>query len=158
MSLISKWIVEVLCAVILSIVADFILPSGKTRSLVKSVCAVLTIFVMITPLVSGGKIDFNAYFSEFTIDKNFVDARKDDIIDGTARNIESSLRASGFEGVKVKIDGEFEGGELKIEGISVDLKNLVLTNGNDNINKYNNIFAIISSVVKVDRDRVVFYE
>ena len=65
---------------------------------------------------------------------------------------------SGYLNVSIELQVDKESEYLEFSNIFVDLRNLVLSSENLNINKYTNIVAIVGQVINIDKDSVIFYE
>lgn len=157
----SSWIISIAVAVLLGTLVEVIMPEGRLNKIIKSILGVLCMLIIISPLksVDISKINFNSLFPQSQIDTKFVEDRQSEQISLLESNIESNLETNGYKNVKVKIDGKIEtNNSLYIKNIFVDLENLVLNENLENINKYNNIVAIIQSSVEVQKEQVIFYE
>ena len=100
----------------------------------------------------------NFLYFNFIIDKNFVEQREGEKIDGLEKTIELNLEKNGYKGTKVNIVGSFNDEKLNIETVFVDLSGLVLSDDSLNINKYTNIVAVIKNLLNVSEEKVIFYE
>ena len=157
----SSWIISIAVAVLLGTLVEVVMPEGRLNKIIKSILGVLCMLIIISPLksVDISKINFNSLFPQSQIDTKFVEDRQSEQISLLESNIESNLETNGYKNVKVKIDGKIEtNNSLYIKNIFVDLENLVLNENLENINKYNNIVAIIQSSVEVQKEQVIFYE
>ena len=157
----SSWIISIAVAVLLGTLVEVVMPEGRLNKIIKSILGVLCMLIIISPLksVDISKINFNSLFPQSQIDTKFVEDRQSEQISLLESNIESNLETNGYKNVKVKIDGKIETNNgLYIKNIFVDLENLVLNENLENINKYNNIVAIIQSSVEVQKEQVIFYE
>lgn len=158
---ISSWILSITGIIIVTLLTEIVLPNGKTGKIIKSVLAIFSIFVIVSPLKV---IDFNNFdfFSIVTtnleINKDFIENREIEKMLEHEKNIEENLNSSGYKGIKIKIEGEYKNENFNINNVFVDLKNLVLLNQNLNINKYTNIIAIIKNIIKVEEKNIIFYE
>lgn len=161
MSSISSWILSVVGIVIVGLLVDIILPSGKTGKIIKNILAIFSIFVFVLPIskIDIKSINFSALFSgSIKIDENFVEKRNLEKIKALQNSIEKNLKENGFEGVNITISGKYENENLKISNIFVDLCSLVLKDEKLNIDKYTNIVAIIKKFVLVKEEIIIFYE
>ena len=156
----SSWIISISVAVILGTLVEVIMPEGRLNKVIKSVLGVVCMLIIISPIknLDLKSLNFNSFFGETQIDKQFVEDRQSEQIKYLESNIEKNLERNGFVGVKVKIYGNFENNSIIIKTIFVDLENLVINENSENINKYNNIVAIIKSSVDITEEQVIFYE
>ena len=160
MSSISIWILSIIGVVMIGVLVEIILPEGKTNTLLKSVVAVASIFIIISPLknIDFKSINFSNMFSSIEIDSSFVEDQRKNMIETLQTQIENDLTDSGYLNVSVQLQVDKESEYLEFNNIFVDLRNLVLSSENLNINKYTNIVAIVRQVINVDKDSVIFYE
>ena len=161
MSGVSSWILSVCGIVIVSLLAEIILPSGKTNKLIKSVLALFSVLTIIYPLkqIDLKNLDFSNVFSmQLNINSQFVENRNLEKINAIEVQIEETLEYNGFLNVDIGISGYYEVEKLLIDNVFVDLKNSVLTDKNLNINKYTNIVTIIKKLINVKEESIIFYE
>ena len=62
-----------------------------------------------------------------------------------------------YKGAKVSISANFEGEEMKINYIFVDLSDLVIFENEQHINYYTAVKELVRSQVNIDEERVVVY-
>ena len=157
---VSAWIVSVVCAVLLGVLVEVVLPSGRLSKLLKIVVSLLVMIVIVSPIKDVDLKNFGIenFFGGLKIDQNFVDERNKDEVENIQNQIVENLSKNGYFKVAIKIEGSFESDGLKIKAVVVDLENLVLKDESLNINKYTNISEIIKSVVNVENEKVIFYE
>jgi len=137
------------------------LPSGKTAKLIKSVLAIISIFILVTPLkdVDFSKFNFNNLFStKIDIDNTFVENRSKEKIKTLEKDIENVLLNNGYKGVLISINSDDKQKINNINNVFVDLTNLVLLDNNLNIDKYTKIVAIINKYIDVEKENIIFYE
>ena len=160
MSQISQWILSIVALVMVGVVVEIILPQGKTNKLLKSIVAIFTVLILVLPIknINLKAIDFSNIFQKFEIDQDFVDLRNKDMIVATQLEVQNNLSDNGYKNVTIKIEGSFDNENLLIKYIFVDLKNLVLSDENLNINKYTNIVAIIKKSIECKEESIIFYE
>lgn len=158
---ISSWILSICGIVVVGLLAEIVLPSGKTNKLIKSVLALLSISTIIYPLkqIDFENFDINNLFdSQIKIDSEFVENRNNEKIKEIEIKIENDLLDNGYTCVDIEILGCYKKEKLLIENVYVDLSDLVLTDKKLNINKYTNIVAIIKNIIDVKEECIVFYE
>ncbi|MBQ9792612.1 MAG: hypothetical protein IJW32_02560 [Clostridia bacterium] len=161
MSGISSWILSITGIIIVTLLVEIILPNGKTNKLIKSIIAIFSIFVIISPL---NKFDISSlnptsiFQSEIQLDSNFIDNRNKEKVIAYEGLIKDSLLQNGYKNIKISLKAAFDGEKLIFENAFVDLRDLVLLGNTLNINKYTNIIAIIKKVITIEEEKIVFYE
>ncbi len=161
MNFVSSWIISICGIIIVSLLAEIVLPNGKTNKLIKSILALFSVVTIISPLkqINLEKLNFSSFFnSRLSIDSNFVSNRNNEKIKTLEIQIEKDLELNGYKDIQISMNGYFEQEKLLIENVFVDLKNSVLSNKNMNINKYTNIIAIIKNLINIQEDSIIFYE
>lgn len=160
MSAISSWILGIAGIVLVGVLVEVLLPQGKLNKLLKSIVAVATIFVIVSPLknIDPKTLDFSKLFNPIKIDNNFVEERQKGMIISLQEEIEKNLNSNGYSNIKVKIDGVVSAEKCEIKNVFVDLENLVLLDEKLNIDKYTNIVAIIQKSIDVNKEVIIFYE
>lgn len=160
MSNISVWILSIVGVVMIGVLVEIILPEGRTNRLLKSVVAVASIFIILSPLknLDLKNINFSNMFNTIEIDSNFVEDQRNNMVEALQTQIEKDLADSGYLNVSIELQVDKESEYLEFSNIFVDLRNLVLSSENLNINKYTNIVAIVGQVINIDKDSVIFYE
>ena len=159
MSNISIWIISITVCTLLSVMIDIILPAGKMSKMTKALMGIFTMIVIISPIKNIDLSKLNlSNISQFNIDNKFVQDRQDDMLLALEGEIESNLNMNGYLNVYIKVNGNFENGELEIENVLVDLENLIINDNSLNINTYTNIMAVIKKTLDIDEKKVIYYE
>ena len=160
MSQVSIWVLSIICIVLIGVLMEVVLPEGKTNKLLKSIVAVVSVLVIVSPLknIDINNINFSNLFNNIEIDSEFVLDTQKNIVEALSRDIENCLEENGYGGVDIRIDASFEEEKTEIKTVFVDLTNLVLSSENLNIDKYTKIIAIIREEVNIDKENVIFYE
>ena len=158
-SSLSTWVMSILGIVIISLLIEIILPNGKTSKIIKGIMAVLSIFVIISPIKNlVGDINLELISKEFAIDKSFIANRDNEKLDVYKETIEKDLKSNGYLNISISFKTFLSKEETQIESVFVDLRGLVLSNEKLNIDKYTNITAIIKNIISVKEDSIIFYE
>ncbi len=146
--------------VLVGVLVEMLLPQGKLNKLLKSIVAVATILIIVSPLknIDTSKFDFSKFFEPIAIDNNFVKEKQQKMIESLQSDIENNLTQNGYQNTIVKIDGTISGEKCTILAVYVDLENLVLLDKKLNIDKYTNIVAIIKKSIDVSEEDIIFYE
>lgn len=156
----SSWILSIIGIVFISIIMEIILPNGKTNKFIKSIFSVFLLFIFISPIKDLIHKFSNTTFNEdnIKIDENFLY----DI--NLAKNesnqilIQNRLKNKGIEGVNVVICNNLQNYDYSIEKIYIDITNLVITDKNQHINKYEVITNTILELINIEKDKIVFNE
>jgi len=156
----NAYIIAVLGIVIISVLVEIILPSGQTGKYIKSILAVFVVYVLVNPIISFVKGDFsldkylntnNVHLNQTLLKdmyKNQIEAKQTDL--------ENLLHSEGYEHVEVSLVYDIVEDCIKISKAKINLKNLVITSNNTNINKYQYIRQVVMSKLMIKEEDVVF--
>ena len=150
----NGWILGIIGVVFLGVLIDIVAPEGKTNSFIKSIFALVFLYVLMNPIFTLLKnqdfIDISHFFQG-----NISDESEQAMIE-TKFVIENHLIENGVRGVFVEVLG-YRSNECDIiEEVRVDLSNLVLLNNNQHIDKYKLITELIIDVVNIDRENIIY--
>ena len=163
MNAISAWIMSILGIVIIGTLIDLILPSGRIGKYIKSIFATVTVLVIVLPIPSLIKNNFkiengNLITPEFILDENYIDYANKIKMQYLAKGVETVLAEDGLRNVKVTIDGTSDKNNIIIKSVTVNLKNLVIDEDKQHINKYELIRESVTKYLNVEKDAVIIYE
>ena len=159
----GAWLLKITGVIALSTLSSLLIPSGQTKKYVKGIFALITLFVLVSPLPKLLKSDFSGFpnafdtASELEIDETFLYGVATNAYKTQERNIEKFLKENGIE-AKVKF-------VVKSETSSeIDYVNVILSDKSFERDKSNSIDigALKSEISKfsgVPEDKLrVFYE
>lgn len=163
MSAISTWVLSIVGIIILSILVDLILPSGRTSGFIKNIFGYLIIVVILSPVFTfftNKNFSVNDLFDKenVQIQDGFVASVNRQFLDNAERAIEQACNDAGIHYVEVGIDANIFENQLVINQISVNLKFVVIDENLKNKNIKESVLDIIEKNIKVDKGVVVFYE
>ena len=156
----SSWVLSIIGVVLISVIVEMILPKGSVSKFIKSVLAIFIVFVIVSPIAT---IKDSNYFDKIfnlnaiEIDVSYVKTINEQKVAEYQKNITTILNESGFLNISVNIDAEIDK-EIKINKVYVNICNLVLNSNISHIDKYTKMIAIITSVVDVKKENIVFNE
>ena len=151
----SAWILSIVGVVFLNIMLNAIVSDGKTSIFIKSIFAIVFMYVLVTPIIKLIKnidnVDYSKYF------ENVVeDDEKDHIINELQLKLQEYLAKHGVGGVNIEIMGNISKNGDGIDKINVDLSNVVLNNYDKHIDKYKLITKLIMDIVRVSEEQIVY--
>lgn len=163
MSAISTWVLSIVGIIILSILVDLILPSGKTSSFIKNIFGYLIIVVILSPVFTfftSKEFSVNDLFDKenVQIQDGFVASVNRQFLDNAEKAIEKACEEEGFRFVEVGIEADIFENQLIINQISVNLKFVVIDDKAKNKNIKTSILDIVQDNIKIEKEIVVFYE
>lgn len=159
----GAWLLKITGVIALSALSSLLIPNGQTKKYVKGIFALITLFVLVSPLPKLLKSDFSGFpnafdtAGELEIDETFLYGVATNAYKTRERNIEKFLKEKGIE-AKVKF-------VVKSETSSeIDYVNVILSDKSFERDKSNSIDigALKSEISKfsgVLEDKLrVFYE
>ena len=159
----GAWLLKITGVIALSALSSLLIPNGQTKKYVKGIFALITLFVLVSPLPKLLKSDFSGFpnafdtASELEIDETFLYGVATNAYKTQERNIEKFLKENGID-AKVKF-------VVKSETSSeIDYVNVILSDKSFERDKSNSIDigALKSEISKfsgVPEDKLrVFYE
>ena len=129
-SFLSSWAEQVILAVIIATILEFILPNSKNKKYVQMVIGVYVLFNIISPIIKNkeklvfSEIDLDKYITTSTkVEQSAMDARLEKIyLDELENNIKSKFKNAGIEIIKCTIDAELDTTKKNAGIHSIDLK------------------------------------
>lgn len=154
------YIIAVLGVVIISVLVEIILPNGQTSKYIKSILAVFVVYVLVNPVITFLKTDFDLdkYVNSGKVELNqsLLENIYNNQIEAKELELENLLYDNGYEGVKVTLLYEIVEDSIKISKAKINIKNLVITSGVENINKYQYIRQVVISELMIKEEDVIF--
>lgn len=134
----GAWLLKITGVIALSTLSSLLIPNGQTKKYVKGIFALITLFVLVSPLPKLLKSDFSGFpnafdtVSELEIDETFLYGVATNAYKTQERNIEKFLKEKGIES-KVKF-------VVKSETSSeIDYVNVILSDKSFERDKSNSI-------------------
>lgn len=147
----TGWILSIAGVTILSVLVDLIMPNGQTAKYIKNVFAFMMILVIISPLPSllKGNFDIGDIFQneEIVIQEDFVYQVNRDKLTALEDSINKTLEEEGLKNVIVTINADIFQIEMQIKEINVDLSDLVIDENSGHIDIEKAITDIIVELV-----------
>ena len=156
-----SWIYNIVGIVFIGIVFDIMLPISKINKFMKCIFSVFVLYSVITPVLtvfSSNSVEnvFESVSSE--IDFEFMSKLCESKNNTYEKLIENAIENEGILNVDVEILNNFNNNVYEIISIEINLKNCVLIENMQNINKYEVITKQVKKYVEISEDKIVFYE
>lgn len=156
----QAYILSVLGIVLVSVLIEIILPSGQTAKYIKGMFSIFVVFVLINPVIKFFKSDFDVskylVADSVAVDKKLLKNLYESQIETSEKNLQMLLDEEGFKNVKVSLVYDIVEEELIIEKAKINIDELVITNQNTNINKYQFIRQVVAENLKIKEEDVIF--
>lgn len=153
----ENWAISVVGTVLLTVLADVILPDGQTNKYVKTALSVVVILAMLAPVVkiTDGSLSFVSDDKQYQAQSQYlymVEQKQESEIE---QRLISELAESGYKNCIVEAEATLNEQGLTIDKISVNLKNAVIPDGMSNILVTEDITDIVSKQCGVASEKVV---
>ena len=125
MSAVSSWLLSIACVVILSVLAEFVLPEGQINKYTKVIFSFVIMLVIIMPLpkLFGKDINFSELLGHYdsNLQEDYLFQLNIDKITALTDELSEKIENEGLRNVRVRINASVLTKELEIYGIFVDL-------------------------------------
>lgn len=156
----SAWVLSIVGIVILTLIVDIILPEGQTNKYIKSVFAVITVFVIALPIPSlfNGDIDIGGVLKNEqagVIDTAFIENLMQERAAVVKDELLKEYKTNGIDNVEVEISYK-DDVKFSIEKIFINVKNSVIVGSDKNINIKEKVLSITINLLDISDENVVF--
>ena len=156
----SAWVLSIVGIVMLTLIVDIILPEGQTNKYIKSVFAVITVFVIALPIPSlfNGDIDIGGVLKNEqagVIDTAFIENLMQERAAVVKDELLKEYKANGIDNVEVEISYK-DDVKFSIEKIFINVKNSVIVGSDKNINIKEKVLSITINLLDISDENVVF--
>ena len=155
----SAWVLSIVGIVLLTLVVDIVLPEGQTGKYIKSVLAIITVFVIASPVPTllSGDIDVSDVMSDYDaadVDEAFLQDLFETRMEAVKDTLESEFAEEGVPGVKIDISYEKDGYVFEIKKILLDTTDAVIDGSDKNINIKETVRGVTQNALDVPSDMV----
>lgn len=149
----GNWAISVVGTVLLTVLADVILPDGQTNKYVKTALSVVVIVAMLTPLLKlSVNIGWISYDKEYQPQLQYlysVEVKQEQ----TLEDMLSDKLADKYGQCEVDVDATLDQDGLEINKVCVELEKRVIDSAQQNI-LFTEIGKTVASLCGVSKDRV----
>lgn len=125
MGAVSSWLLSIAGVIILSVLAEFVLPEGQINKYVKVIFSFVILLVIILPLPNlfGKDFDPSKFFGNESenLQEDYLYQLNLDKLTALQKDITNDITKSGLKNVEVSINANILEEDLKILSIYVDL-------------------------------------
>lgn len=153
------WVLNLVGVSLMGILLEILLPTGKTNKYIKGVLALVTVYVVVSPIIKifNNEISIKNFFTtDIVIDEEFIFKTSQSYFEKEEKRLEDILEKNGIENVKVNIVQSINS-QNKIEFVKICTKNMTLKKDYSNIDIIGKIEEIVKSRLKIDSGRI-YYE
>ncbi len=125
---ISAWLLSIACVVILSVLAEFVLPEGQINKYTKVIFSFVILLVIILPLpkLFGKDFNFDKFFGspDTSIQENYIYQVNINKLTALTDDLSHNIEDEGLLGVKISINADVLCEDMQIFGVCVDLREI----------------------------------
>jgi len=163
MSIFSQWALSICGVVILSTAVEILMPNGTVNKYIKSVLAIICMYVIISPIpkfISSGNTFSDIFFNsdQTGINYSFVQYINEKKVAQEEQDLESYLNDQGYSNVTIEIEASYVEDQIDILFVKANIKNLVIISDNKNINSNDELISLISKYMDVVKEKVLLYD
>ena len=156
MNSLAAWGLTVLALAIITTIGEMLLPKGKTKTVIRSVVATVTVLAIITPipsLIKGEMFAFDFESGSANLDDNYlsyVDGIKKSTIE---KSVSDYLEKNGYGGITIKVELE---GEWSVKSASIDFSQSGITDKDSHIHK-NEVIKLVADYLQLSEEAIMTY-
>ncbi len=153
----NGWLIKTAGIVMVTAIAEILLPSGKTKNACRTVMALLTVAVMISPLadIAGFEFDFKNAFP--AADEIYVDTTAEYYCNLSEKEVKNLLEKEGYVCPECEIEGVFDRGKFITQKVCVKIKNTVISGEDEHIIDTVKITEMLASALDLPKEKVFVY-
>ena len=125
---ISAWLLSIACVVILSVLAEFVLPEGQINKYTKVIFSFVILLVIIMPLPKLFGKDFNLEKflgkPDTSIQENYIYQVNINKLSALTDDLSQQIEKEGLLKVKISINADVLRENMEIFGVCVDLREM----------------------------------
>ncbi|MDE6583059.1 MAG: stage III sporulation protein AF [Clostridia bacterium] len=124
MSAISGWLLSITGVILLSVLAEFVLPEGQINKYIKVIFSFIILLVVIMPLpkLFGKNFDLSKFFGgEAVLQEDYLYQLNIDKLSALNTEIGQKIQDAGLRNVEVSINANVLEEKMEIFGVYVDL-------------------------------------
>lgn len=154
------YILSILGVVVVGILVDVIIPSGKINKFIKSIYAIFVVMIIISPIINlfNRHKDFNFSYNDYTTSQPLLNYLNKQKLNGYQKSIISTLDEAGIKNVDIYFDYSLENDNLLLNSCTINLKNMSTSENFQHTNKYEFIIKVVTSVTGLNAEEIEFDE
>lgn len=161
MTNLSSWVLSIAGICVLSVLIDLFLPSGQMSSHIKSIFNFIIIFVIIAPIpkfLKNYQIDYSSFIttSEIELQDDYIYQLNRDKLTALENEIEKGIASKGIYNIDIAISADIFTRTMEIDGIFVDLSNVVIEKNGQHIDIKKEVENVILSKIDIEKEKIEF--
>ena len=152
----TAWILSIVGIVFVGIIFDMISPEGKLSTFIKSIFAIITLFVIVSPIPKLLKKKWNWDWN-FEWSDEYLQSVTTGKVLYYQDQIRQNLENMGYQQVDVLIEWNQENSTQNMEKIYIDFTKYVLNGGDKHKIEYEKIEEMIVKLINIEKENIIFY-
>lgn len=164
-SSLSAWVMSIAGVICLSVLVELVLPNGQMNKYVKGIFSFVIILIIISPVPSllDKSFSLDGLFDQpqIEVQENYLYQVNVNKVSSMQKDIIAECENLGYQNVDARIDCDIFAKKIEIKAVYVDLSRLVImdkASHKDMISIKTDILQIATSIVNIQKERVVFNE
>lgn len=128
MGVVSSWLLSIACVVVLSVLAEFVLPEGQINKYIKVIFSFVILLVIIMPLpkLFGKEFELRNLFenNQSQLQEDYLYQVNLNKLNSLSEDIDRQILEAGMDKVVVSINSNIMSQSLEIFGVYVDIKDI----------------------------------
>lgn len=156
----TEYILKIVGAVVICVLIDLIMPSGKMEKVVKICMSLIIIFIIISPipsLISKVK-NYSLGEGDELIDLSYVKKINLQKIDNLEEKIEAELKNYGIENIEIELMCDLSKTEITYLFANIDARSVVLDEKASGIDLTEKIKEVVQKYVDIKEENILVYE
>ena len=157
----QNWLISIIGAVIISTIATFVMPIGRTNKAVKSVFSILLILIIFKPVFNINISDITKIFTENNVNLqlDYVEYFNKEKNKSNEKLCNSLLYEYNFTNATTSIEYKtLTEGVYKIEKVKIFLNLKVIKENNEHINIIDELRDKIKEILCIEKEQVIVYD
>lgn len=157
---VKTYVLSVVAVVVISVVSDMLLPSGKMKNTCRAVYSLVVILVLISPALKlfSTEFDFSDVLCNENIDidgdfADYANSVRENLIE---KSVSDELRRKGYGEPQVDVVAEMCDGTVSYKNIFVKFNKSVIIEQSQHIN-ITEVSEIVADFLNVESGRVTVY-
>jgi len=125
---VSSWLLSIACVVVLSVLAEFVLPEGQINKYIKVIFSFVILLVIIMPLpkLFGKEFELRNLFenNQSQLQEDYLYQVNLNKLNSLSEDIDRQILEAGMDKVVVSINSNIMSQSLEIFGVYVDLRDI----------------------------------
>lgn len=156
----SSYILKIVGVVVITVLIDILMPSGKMEKMVKTAMSLIVILVIVSPIPNFIKKikDYSVGDDKSLIDLEYVKKINLQKIDSVEEKIKEDLKQSGISNIEIELMCDMSSTEIKYIFANIDARSVVLDNSAQGIDLIETVKNSVLKFIEIKKENILVYE